>query len=440
MLPLIFKYGGWLLMSSIGRNKLMYALVDCNNFYVSCERVFNPHLMGKPVVVLSSNDGCIIARSKEAKFLGILMGAPAFGYRDLFRKYDVKVLSSNYTLYGDMSHRVMRTLQQFSPEIDIYSIDEAFLRVDAVDKEAYCREIQRIILQHTGIPTSIGLAPTMTLAKIANDMAKRYSVCQNVFSMETMKVCEKVLSQLSVDEIWGIGKKISSYLHRQNIHTASEFKNSEDLWIKKNLSVTGLRIAWELRGVSCLSLKEAPASKKSITCSRSFSKAVSDLNELLEAISTYVSIAAEKLRKQQSKASFIDVFLMTNKHHQSPYYYNNMQITLPQPSDYTPKMITYAKEGVTRLFREGFLYKKTGLTLGGLVSKGDYQLDLFEENHFSNKKEQVLINLIDQLNHQYGRRVIKMAAEGIKQPWKARQENCSPRYTTCWQDILTIQI
>lgn len=425
-------------MSSTEHNKILYALVDCNNFFVSCERVFDPRLIGRPVVVLSSNDGCVVARSKEAKMLGIPMGAPAFKYADLFRNYNVKVLSSNFTLYADMSSRVMRTLERFSPDVQIYSIDEAFLILDASEIVPYCQEIKRIVLKHTGIPISIGIGSTMTLAKVANDIAKKEQ--QGVFSLENPEVQEKVLQQLPVEDVWGIGRRIADFLHRQNIHTAGEFKDADDQWIRKNLSVVGLRMAWELRGISCLSMEETPPPKKSITCSRSFSRPVSDLDELLEAISSYTARAAEKLRDQQSLASYIDVFLMTNQHHESPYYANQIQIILPQPSDYTPKLIHYAKEGLSRIFREGLLYKKTGLILGGLVSGLAYQLDLFVERNGQQEKEQAIMQVMDRLNQQYGRKIIKTAAEGIEQPWKSKRENCTPHYTTCWNEILTIRI
>lgn len=427
-------------MSSTERSKKLYALIDCNNFFVSCERVFDPRLIGKPIVVLSSNDGCIVARSKEAKSLGIPMGAPAFEYADLFRKYNVKVLSSNFTLYSDMSQRVMRTLERFSPEIQIYSVDEAFLVLDVPDVVAYCQEMRRIVLKNTGIPISVGVGTTMTLSKVANDIAKKDASCQNVFSLENPEVQEKVLQQLPVEDVWGIGRRIADFLHRQNIHTAGEFKDADDNWIRKNLSVVGLRMAWELRGISCLSLEEAPPPKKSITCSRSFSHMISDLDELLEAISSYAARAAEKLRDQESMASYIDVFLMTNKHHDSPYYVNQVQIVLPQPSNYTPKLIHYAKEGLRHVFREGLQYKKTGLTLGGLVSSHAYQLDLFVERNGSQEKEKAIMQVVDQLNHQYGHRIVKTAAEGIEQPWKPKRENCTPHYTTCWNEILTIKI
>lgn len=428
-------------MSSTRQSKIFYALVDCNNFFVSCERVFDPRLIGKPVIVLSSNDGCVVARSKEVKELGIPMGAPAFQYDEVFRKYNVKVLSSNFALYGDMSNRVMRTLEHFSSDIQIYSIDEAFLLLNiSQDKVAYCQEIQRRVLQNTGIPISIGIGSTMTLSKVANDRAKKDPTCRGVFSLEYPEIYKQVLDSLPVEDVWGIGRRTASFLHRQNIHTAGEFKDADDQWIRNNLTITGLRMAWELRGISCLSLDETPAPKKSITTSRSFSKLVSNIEELSEALASYTARAAEKLRGQESLASYLDIFVMTNRHHENFYYGNQVQITLPQPTDYTPTLIHYAKEGLKRIFRSGFLYKKTGLTLGGLVSRHGYQLDLFVEKNGRQEKEQALMQVIDQLNTQYGRGVIKTAAEGIEQRWKSKRENCTPHYTTCWEEILTIRL
>lgn len=420
--------------------KKLYALVDCNSFYVSCERVFDPRLIGKPVVVLSSNDGCIVARSKEAKELGIPMGAPAFEYAEIFRNYSVKVLSSNFTLYGDMSNRVMKTLEKFSPEIQIYSIDEAFIKLESEDPILYAHTIRQVVLQHTGIPISIGLGPTMTLSKVANDIAKKYPHYQNVFSLSELEMQNKVLYQLPVEDVWGIGRRISSFLHRQNIHTAGEFKEAEDGWIKKHLSIVGLRMAWELRGICCLSIEEVPASKKSITCSRSFSRLITDLKDLLEAVSNYASTAAKKLRNQGSLVSYVDVFLMTNKHHSSPYYSNLVQVIFPQPTAYTPQIIQYAKKGVEQIFREGLLYKKVGLTLGGLVPSHSYQMDLFVDNNENEKKEKILMEVMDQLNEKYGRKVVQSAAEGVTKTWKSKRENCSPCYTTKWSEILTIKI
>ena len=425
-------------MSSTRRNPL-YALVDCNSFYVACECVFNPKLVGKPVVVLSSNDGCIVARSKEAKSLGIPMGAPAFEYSEMFRNYNVTALSSNYTLYGNMSSRIMQILESFAP-IQVYSIDEAFLSLDVPDAMSYCREIKRVVQKNTGLSISIGVGPSMTLAKVANDIAKNQPQYGSICSLASSQLQKDVLQHLPVENVWGIGRRIADYLRRQNIHTAEEFRLADDLWIKKNLSVVGLRMAWELRGIPCLSIEDAPAPKKSLTCSRSFSRAVSDIDELLEALSSYAAKATEKLREQESLASYIDVFLMTNKHQQSPYYVNQIQIILPQPSHYTPTIIHYAKEGLRRIYREGLLYKKTGLTLGGLVSMHGYQMDLFVDNNKNAHKEKNLMQVMDQINQRYKRPVLKIAAEGIQQTWKSKREKCSPHYTTSWKDILTIQI
>lgn len=419
--------------------KNLFALVDCNSFYVSCERVFNPKLLNKPVVVLSNNDGCVVARSMEAKKLGIPMGAPAFEYTDIFKKNQVFVLSSNYTLYGDMSYRIMSLLERYSPEVEVYSIDEAFLKIDAKDSIQFCKKIRDDILKCTGVPVSIGIGPTKTLSKVANNLSKKMQE-EPVFSLEDPIICEEILENLEVKDVWGIGRNIADFLRKQNIHTALEFKNAEDLWIKKNLSIVGLRMAWELRGIPALSIDDAPSQKKSITSSRSFNKSLTEFSDIAEALSSYTSIAAEKLRSQSTKASYMNVFIKTNIHHNAPYYSNFIQINFKEPSDYTPELITYAKEGLHKIFKKGLLYKKTGLTLGGLVPNNSYQLDFFSNKNLSEEKEKTLMTVIDKLNQQYGRKIIRTAAEGTSQHWKSKRDLTSPRYTTRWDELLIIDL
>ncbi len=365
-------------MSSTRLGRSLFALVDCNNFYVSCERVFNPLLCNKPVVVLSNNDGCAVARSNEAKALGIPMGAPAFQYAALFKKNKVVVLSSNYTLYGQMSHRVMQTLAQFTPDFEIYSIDEAFLQfIDEPGLLPNAQKIKQTVWQWTGIPVSIGIAPTKTLAKVANRYAKKHLPQEGIFMLNDPELQKTILTDFPVEDVWGIGRQISHLLYRNGIRTAWEFACMEDRWIKKNLSVVGLRTAWELRGVSCLSLQEAAPPKKSIVCSRSFGREVFDEADLAEALATYVATAAEKLRAQGSIAAFIEVFLNTNRFKEENYYGNAIHLTLPQATDYTPFLIHYAKHGLHKIYKSGFGYKKIGVLLGGLVSSKALQRDLF---------------------------------------------------------------
>lgn len=428
-------------MSSTKPDKLLFALVDCNNFYASCERVFNPKLIGKPIVVLSNNDGCVVARSNEAKALGIPMGAPFFQYREEFERSRVVVFSSNYTLYGQMSQRVMQTLEQFTPEMEIYSIDEAFLRfADEPSLSACMRQMKQTVYQWTGIPVSIGVAPTKTLAKIANRYAKKNLPQEGFFILNEARTRENLLKDLDVQDVWGIGGQISALLYRNGIRTAWELACADDYWIKKNLSVVGLRTVWELRGISCLALEETAPPKKSIVCSRSFGSAVYNEIALAEALSSYVASAAERLRNQESLASFLDVFLNTSRFKEEEYYSNSVHVTLPIPSDYTPHLIHFAKAGLKRIFRDGFAYKKVGVMLGGIVSNKAVQQDLFVENKARDQKQRILMELMDQTNAKYGKDTIKFAAQGVDQLWKMRRERCTKHFTTSWDDLLRIKI
>ncbi|NGX55115.1 MAG: DNA polymerase IV 1 [Chlamydiae bacterium] len=412
-------------MSSIG-------LVDCNNFYVSCERLFNPKLIGKPVVVLSNNEGCIVARSQEARALGIPVGAPAFQWREVIEKQRVIVCSSNFALYGDLSHRVMEILASFNPELEIYSIDEAFLSLDEVkDPIKECRSLRQKVLQWTGIPVSIGIAPTKTLAKVANHMAKsdlkRRGVCR----------IDQVRDDLPVEEIWGIGRRLADFLKKRGIFTAGELVGQEDLWIRKNLSVTGLRTVWELRGIPCFTIDDAPTAKQSIMTSRSWRDPLHTKTEITEAIIGHVVRGAEKLRKEESRASWLQVFIMTSPH-QNNYYGNRVQIVFPQPTDYTPTLIRYAKQALEEIFRPGYAYKKGGVLLGELVDVNGFQPDLFAEQNM--EKEETVMKLVDATNRKFGYSILQFAAEGCHSPEKRRQMLRSPCYTTRWDELLTIKI
>ena len=428
-------------MSSIKPVNRLFALVDCNNFYVSCERVFNPRLHNKPVVVLSNNDGCVIARSNESKALGIPMGAPCFQYKNVFEQHNIILLSSNYTLYGQMSQRVMQTIEMFANELEVYSIDEAFLAL--VNSPSISREVMAIketVYQWTGIPVSIGVSTTKTLAKVANRYAKKHRPKQGVFIMDKASSQEEVLRSFPVEDIWGIGSQISSLLYKNGIRTAWELASIDDQWIKKKLSVTCLRTVWELRGISCLSLEEAPPPKKSIVCSKSFGEEIYDEVELSEALSSYVASAAEKLRNQRGVATFLSVFINTNRFDTEHSYANSIHITLPVASDYTPHLIANAKCGLNKIFRNGFAYKKVGIMLGGIVSKRVLQHDLFAENKGSGPKQNTLMQLIDRMNNKYGRDTLKFGSQGTSQRWKMKQKNCTKRFTTSWDDLLVIEL
>ncbi len=426
-------------MSSTGPSKFLYALVDCNNFYASCERVFNPRLWRRPVVVLSNNDGCVVARSKEAKALGIPMGAPFFKYRDLFAKHGVAVCSSNYALYGDMSSRVMNVLAEFTPDLQVYSIDEAFLLLEPHQVMDQSRKIREKVHACTGIPVSIGIGATKTLAKVGNHMAKSHPQAEGVYGLLDQAAQEKLLQELPVEEVWGIGRQIADFLKRQGIHTAGQFKDLDDAWIRKHLSVVALRTAWELRGVPCLELEEEPPPKKAIMSSKSFSRPVEKIEEVEEAVATYMAVAAEKMRKQGSLASYVEVFVTTDRFKEN-HYANSVQLSLPEPTDYTPTLIAYAKQALDRILYSGFRYKKAGVLLGGLVSNSCFQPDLFASDPQRQEKEKRIMRLIDETNSAYGRKAIRFAAEGVEQTWKMKQTMRTKRFTTRWAELLTICI
>lgn len=423
-------------MSSTKPNpKNLFVLADCNNFYASCERVFEPKLIGKPIVVLSNNDGCVVARSKEAKALGIPMGAPLFEWKDVIERNRVVVRSSNYVLYGDMSQRVMDSLAQFSPEIEIYSIDEAFLTFPPDTPLETLLEIRKKVLQWTGIPISLGIAPTKTLAKLANEMAKGDV---GAFSLADPQARPKLLEKLPVGEVWGIGSRITNKLNGFGIWTVGDLIRADDEWIRRHFTVMLLRTVWELRGVSCLSLEEVSPAKKSIICSRSFGKTVRIYDEIAEALASYTARAAEKTRRQKSLVSYLEVFILTNIHKPNqPYYSNKQMVVLPEPSAHTPTLIHYAKLSLQKIFREGLEYKKVGVVFGGLVPENSYQRDLFTKTP---KKHGELMALLDKTNRRYGKKILKFAAEGIAQEWQMRAEQKSRCFTTRWEDLLNIRI
>lgn len=418
----------------------MYCLVDCNNFYASCERVFNPKWKRKPIVVLSNNDGCVIARSNEAKALGIPMGAPCFQFRDLFKAHDVIVCSSNFTLYGDMSQRVMKSLAYFSSDIQIYSIDEAFLIVPEENLLAYGKEIRSKILQWTGLPVSIGMARTKTLTKVANERAKKDPSTNGVFCLDTPDAIDAALEALPVTEIWGIGKRLGARLNRLNIFTAKDFRDADDATLRKHLSVVGLRTAFELREIPCLTLEEIPAPKKSVTCSRTFGRPIDTLDDLYQAVASYTARAAEKIREQESLATLLTVFVELYPFQAENPGFFHVRITLPQPTDYTPHLIHYAKQGAAALFKAGNKYRKAGVIFDGLVDGACFQTDLFSPTQPSSEKHKRLMRAIDGINEKYGRSMVHTAAEGIEKSWKMKQQQRTARFTTAWDELLTIQI
>lgn len=419
----------------------MFALVDCNNFYVSCERVFNPALNSKPVVVLSNNDGCVIARSSEAKALGIKMGVPAFQIAKFLQKNGVAVHSSNYALYGDLSHRVMCTLGQFTPELEIYSIDEAFLNLGglSVDWGEYAQRIRKTVLKNIGIPVSVGIGPTKTLAKTANHYAKKISENQGICVLDSPAKINDALKLFDVDEIWGIGRQYSKLLKSLNIKTAWDFTQLADSWVKKRMTVVGLRVKKELEGISCLELELIPSAKKVICTSRSFGEAQTELELLREAVATYAARCAAKLRKQRSCAGMLMVFIHTNGFKaDEPQYERNFVCKLPVATNSTIELIRYALFALEAIYKKGYRYKKAGVLVLDITPENQIQGSLFDS--VDRDKHTAIMKALDDINSKFGRDALKIAIQGSGEKWKLRQEKLSPCYTTDWKDIIKIRV
>jgi len=417
----------------------MFALVDCNNFYASCERVFNPALNNKPVVVLSNNDGCVIARSNEAKALGIPMGAPAFEFKKTFDQHNIHVFSSNYALYGDMSSRVMNILSTFTPDIEIYSIDEAFLKFSGFnlfDLQQIGEEMRYKVTKGTGIPISVGIAPTKALSKVANRIAKKFSEKTNsVYSIDTEEKRIKALKWLPIEDVWGIGRQHARRLKNQNVHNAYQFTQLPDQWVRKNMSVVGLRLKHELEGISTLDL-ETPAVKKMIATTRSFEKMMTNYTDIKERVATFSVSCAEKLRKQNSHCNSVMVFIHTNGFRKDlPQYGRNIVIKLPYPTNSSIDLIKHTEQGLKTIFREGYHYKKAGVIVMGLTPTNQKQLALFSEE---NPKHNTIMPVIDRLNKAYGNNKIKFAAQSLGRQWKMKQEKLSPRYSTNINEVILI--
>lgn len=414
----------------------MFGLVDCNNFYASCERVFNPSLNGKPIVVLSNNDGCVIARSNEAKVLGIKMGVPAYQIKDLVKQHDVAVFSSNYVLYGDMSGRVMSMLAELAPEIEVYSIDEAFLNLEGIqDLQTLGSKIVRQVTRGTGIPVSAGIASTKTLAKVANKFAKKYPAYNRLCIIDTEEKREKALKLFEIGDIWGIGRRQATKLEKQGIKTAYDFTQLPGSWVRKNMTVTGERTWKELRGISCIDIESAPPAKKQICTSRSFGKMVEDIDTMSEAIATHASTCAKKLRQQKSYAMSLMVFIHTNNFREDlPQYWKNTIIKLPVPTSDTLEIVHYALEGLKSIYMTGYQYKKAGVIITEIVTSA--QLGLFDT--VDREKREKLMQAIDKVNGEHNH-LVKLAVQGNGRDWKLKQEQLSKRYTTDINEVLTIK-
>ncbi len=418
----------------------IFALVDCNNFYVSCQRVFDPKLQNRPVVVLSNNDGCIISRSNEAKQLGIPMGAPYFQYRALCEKNKVAVFSSNYELYGDMSQRVMTSLRHFCSDIEVYSVDEAFLRLDSIPGElnSFCTTIREKTLQWTGIPVCIGIGPSKTLAKAANYIAKKQKISSGVLDLTSPLIQDAILSQLEVNHIWGVGHQLTSKLQRLGITTAQHLRDSPPSRIRKLFGVTLERTLWELRGIACQNLEKSKMNKNIIS-SRSFGKSLTKLADLEEAISHYAGTACAKLRKQQAKAQGIYVFLENNLFdtHDKPYK-NGVACGLSHPSADTRLIIQTAKRLLKRIYLPYLNYKKAGIMLMDILPDNIIQNDLLIDLRNMTKQD-LLMQTIDAVNKKMGRQSLFIAAEGVSQEWKMRAHQKSGRFTTQWSELLSVK-
>ncbi|MFM7600158.1 MAG: Y-family DNA polymerase [Pseudanabaena sp.] len=420
----------------------MFALVDCNCFYVSCERVFNPSLEGKPVVVLSNNDGCIVARSPEAKALGIPMGAPYHKYKAVLQNAGAIALSSNYELYGDMSHRVYDVLFASVPEVEIYSIDECFLDLTGFAHLGtdgmmdLCLELREKIIKWTGIPTGIGIATTKVLSKAANRVAKK-SV-SGVAELLTDELRDRVLSNLEVEDIWGINRRLGVRLRSHGIATAAQLRDANESLIKQIMGIVGVRIMYELRGLSCLPLEAIAPPQKHMICSRSFGKPLTTLAQMHEAIAHHAARAAAKLRHRKLRAAVLGVFLTTNRFKPNdPQYSNSISVSLPTATNSSQILIGYAKLCMTSIFREGFSYKKCGVSLNDLSSVEAVQLDLLSPAVDS--LDEKLMEVIDRLNRRFGSGTIRFACEGIRQEWRMRSNLRSPRYTSCWDELLVVK-
>ena len=419
--------------------KYIFALVDCNNFYVSCERIFEPSLEGRPVVVLSNNDGCVVSRSNEAKKLGIGMGVAFFKVKDFAVKHGLVALSSNYMLYADMSRRVMETLCNFTPEIEVYSIDEAFLNLSGFGDNLtdYGRRIRRTVKQWTGMPVSVGIAETKTLAKIANRIAKRSPEAAGVFELTEQARIDEALARTEVEHIWGVGIKTCIKLKRDGIKTALALRGVDVEWMRRRFGVTGVRTVYELRGISCYELQEQPPTKKGITVSRMFGRKVETVEELKEAIANYASRAGEKLRDEGLAAGAMTVYVMTSRFvDPRKRYFNSRGVHFPTATNYTPELIEYAAGAVERLYKKGFLYTKAGLILGDLVPEGKVQGNLFDRA--DRQKSRRLMRAIDAVNLKLPDSRLIWAAEGIDQSWRTKFAKRSKRYTTQWDELVEV--
>lgn len=417
----------------------MYALIDCNNFYASCERVFNPSLKGIPIVVLSNNDGCVIARSNEAKALDIPMGAPAFEFESVFRRNNVKVFSANFPLYGDMSRRVMSILSSFSPQQEIYSIDECFLNLKGINEDMhdYGLQMKKRVEKGTDIPISVGIAPTKALAKVANRIAKKFpKETQGAYVIDTEEKRIKALKWLKVEDIWGVGRRNAKKLYAVGAYKALDFVNLSEAWVLKNMTITGLNLQKDLRGIPTIEM-EHPEKKKSIATTRTFETDLRTFDDVRERITTFTSIGAEKLRKQETLCTRLVIFLETNRFREYDTQYNpSILIKLPFPTNSTLELVKFANAGLKQIYKSNVNFKRGGVLLTHFVDANQYQASLFSN---SNPKHKKLMEVIDTLNKKYHKDVVRIASQDERKH-KMKQVNLSKHYTTDINQIITVSV
>jgi len=420
----------------------MIALLDCNNFYVSCERVFNPSLRGKPVIVLSNNDGCAIARSDEAKELGIKMATPVFMIVDLIKKHNVQVFSSNYELYGDMSDRVMRIIKSFVQVVEVYSIDEIFLDLSNIKYqsiEQLAIDLRQSVQQQTGIPVTVGVAPTKTLAKMANRFAKKFKKKIGVHYAATKEAINEMLTVTEVGDIWGIGHQYEKLLLLHNIKTAFDFVNTNEEWIRKNMSVVGHRMVKEMKGIPCIKWEQTPPPRKAICTSRSFGNLLTKKHQIEEAVAAFTASCAQKLRKENTVANTLQVFVQTNPfRHEDKQYFASQDLHLRVPSNNTKELLSYAMRGLNNIFQNGFNYHKAGILLTDIVPSKFIQLSIFDKPESSQQKN--LMKTIDKVNRNFGRDTVRFGSQGFDKQWHLRRQYLSKAFTTNPNEFLTIKI
>ncbi len=421
----------------------MYALADCNNFFVSCERLFRPALWGKPVLVLSGNDGCVVSRSNEAKALGIGMGVPVHQVKDLIEKHNVIKCSSNFALYGDISHRVMYVLAQMTPQIEIYSIDEAFLNLEKIGHGnwgLFCSEVRERVGKDLGMPISVGIGATKTLAKAANYLAKKkkeLSCFDGVVELVNDAGIEKGLDAMPIGEVWGVGSRYAKKLQAKGIETALQLRNADLMWVRREMTIMGERLVRELRGQRCAGLAQKIKLNKQLIRSRSFGKPVQSLTGLEQAISSYASRACVKLREQGLVVGMVRVFIQTNPFNKKEkQYFNSATIKLGIPTADTRVVVEKSLESLRKIYKPGYRYKKAGVVMDQLKKADTIAEQLFEKG--DNAKSKNLMGVMDKVNQTMGGNILHVGTMGVKQEWIAKPETCSGRFTTSWNELLEV--